>query len=287
MKTIIFTCETITPMFLSGADGQTPELRPPSIKGALRFWWRAMHGHLSLKELKEKENAIFGGTDASGRSKLLIRAKVLQERTGIEVLVPHKNFMKQTAYRANQTTFEVTLSLAQELAYFKEIHMKSLFVITATLGGIGKRSRRGMGSFTITTPKALQPKTLSDIIPHLKNFSPHFTHDGEKIYHTYSGTLQKYASIRQIQIGEFDTNNENALLKKISDKTHEFHQKDTWGYEASIGKAKGGRFASPIYISLIKGSVKPIITTLNTAPNKNHHQIDGLLQEDFKNSILD
>lgn len=26
MQSISFTCETITPMFLSGADGQTPEL---------------------------------------------------------------------------------------------------------------------------------------------------------------------------------------------------------------------------------------------------------------------
>ncbi|OPX29474.1 MAG: type III-B CRISPR module RAMP protein Cmr1 [Candidatus Omnitrophica bacterium 4484_171] len=48
MKTITFECETITPMFLAGADGRTPELRPPSIKGAMRFWWRAMNGHLPL-----------------------------------------------------------------------------------------------------------------------------------------------------------------------------------------------------------------------------------------------
>ncbi|MBK8563977.1 MAG: type III-B CRISPR module RAMP protein Cmr1 [Saprospiraceae bacterium] len=38
MKTITFTCKTITPMFLNGADGQTPELRPSSIKGVLRYW---------------------------------------------------------------------------------------------------------------------------------------------------------------------------------------------------------------------------------------------------------
>ncbi|GAB4407644.1 MAG: hypothetical protein OHK0053_34270 [Microscillaceae bacterium] len=77
MKNIIFTCETITPMFLSGADGQIPELRPPSIKGALRFWWRAMNGHLDLKTLKEQESLIFGGTDgeSGGRSKVIVRVK--------------------------------------------------------------------------------------------------------------------------------------------------------------------------------------------------------------------
>lgn len=48
METLTFTCKIITPMFLAGADGQTPELRAASIKGALRFWWRACHGHLKL-----------------------------------------------------------------------------------------------------------------------------------------------------------------------------------------------------------------------------------------------
>lgn len=36
-KKIIFECEVVTPMFLAGADGKTPELRAPSIKGAIRF----------------------------------------------------------------------------------------------------------------------------------------------------------------------------------------------------------------------------------------------------------
>ncbi len=43
MRSITFECETITPMFLACADGKTPELRPPSIKGLMRFWWRAMN----------------------------------------------------------------------------------------------------------------------------------------------------------------------------------------------------------------------------------------------------
>jgi len=79
MKAITFECEVITPMFLGGADGQTPELRPPSIKGAMRFWWRAMNGHLSLKALKEREAEIFGASDEKiGRSKFSIR--ILSDR---------------------------------------------------------------------------------------------------------------------------------------------------------------------------------------------------------------
>jgi len=39
---ITFDYETITPMFLAGADQGQVELCAPSIKGTLRFWWRAM-----------------------------------------------------------------------------------------------------------------------------------------------------------------------------------------------------------------------------------------------------
>jgi CRISPR-associated protein Cmr1 len=76
MNAITFECETITPMFLGGADGRTPELRPPSIKGAMRFWWRAMNGHLPLEDLKKKEARIFGGSgEKEGRSRIVLRVK--------------------------------------------------------------------------------------------------------------------------------------------------------------------------------------------------------------------
>ena len=50
METITFNCRFITPAFLGGANPKgTPELRPPTIKGALRFWWRAQRGISDLK----------------------------------------------------------------------------------------------------------------------------------------------------------------------------------------------------------------------------------------------
>ncbi|WP_143108945.1 type III-B CRISPR module RAMP protein Cmr1, partial [Bathymodiolus thermophilus thioautotrophic gill symbiont] len=43
MKTIVATYRIITPMFISGAKVTEAELRIPSIKGAIRFWWRALN----------------------------------------------------------------------------------------------------------------------------------------------------------------------------------------------------------------------------------------------------
>ena len=46
MPPVTLTAEfkIVTPMFIGGAD-QSPSdgIRPPSVKGALRFWWRALN----------------------------------------------------------------------------------------------------------------------------------------------------------------------------------------------------------------------------------------------------
>lgn len=42
MHTIEATYRIVTPMFLGDADQKATNIRPPSIKGALRFWWRAL-----------------------------------------------------------------------------------------------------------------------------------------------------------------------------------------------------------------------------------------------------
>jgi CRISPR-associated protein Cmr1 len=55
MIQIHFNCEIITPMFLAGADTGQPELRPPSIKGAMRFWWRAVQRFTSPDDLKRRD----------------------------------------------------------------------------------------------------------------------------------------------------------------------------------------------------------------------------------------
>ena len=60
----IYECEVVTPMFLGGANIKISEIRTQSIKGALRFWWRAIYGKkYSLEEMKKKETKIFGNTE--------------------------------------------------------------------------------------------------------------------------------------------------------------------------------------------------------------------------------
>ena len=59
------TFAVTTPLFLGGADLQNgrPELRPPSIKGVLRFWWRALAWSRhdgDLSKIHSAEAELFG-----------------------------------------------------------------------------------------------------------------------------------------------------------------------------------------------------------------------------------
>lgn len=59
------TYELATPAFLAGADRNRPEVRLPSLKGALRFWWRALQArHVqSLQALRAREDMLFGSAE--------------------------------------------------------------------------------------------------------------------------------------------------------------------------------------------------------------------------------
>ena len=44
MQQVTFTLRTITPLFLAGADQTTAELRAPTFRGLMRYWYRALIG---------------------------------------------------------------------------------------------------------------------------------------------------------------------------------------------------------------------------------------------------
>ena len=178
MKAITFECETITPMFLGGADGRTPELRPPSIKGLMRFWWRAMNGHLSLEELKEEEVKIFGGSGTiEGRSRIVLRVKRDNKpEEGSDII---RDYNLNADYNKRERRLEgdnagtryllYSTVLGSGKHYIKDkqkftVEIKSQYLdalkqavasfwALAYLGGIGTRARRGGGNIAITDIK--------------------------------------------------------------------------------------------------------------------------------------
>jgi CRISPR-associated protein Cmr1 len=79
MQRIEADFEIVTPMFLGGANNKTTaELRVPSIKGMLRFWWRALAWSRlggDLRRIHAEESRIFGSADDRvGQGQFLMRA---------------------------------------------------------------------------------------------------------------------------------------------------------------------------------------------------------------------
>ncbi len=310
MHSISFNCEIITPMFLAGADGETPELRAPSIKGALRFWWRALHGHLPInddevqKGLKSQETEIFGGGgDKATRSAIIIKTTHPEwDGSYRPYLLPHKNLGQKKAFNPDTPQhFEISLFLTRSVRGFDMDKFKSLFVLTCLLGGVGKRSRRGCGSVKIVAVKERDetnyktfdmPKSLNVILEeYINRFSSHYKLDNptspSAICLNPSPLFKEaYPYIKGIQIGSKLYDDYDKFLYNIGNQTHESRVR--YPNDKSLGDALGQeRFASPVYVSALKdlSCYRAIITTLNMAA-KNSIPVNSVKQNAFKNAIL-
>ncbi len=260
MERLVVTLKTITPVFLGGADGKTPELRAPSIKGAMRFWWRAMNGDLSIEELRNKECALFGSSDEGvGRSKFALKIICNSNlKTNSYKPVPTKTFTAQAFVPEQDFTLLLTANRR-----FKEFEMIcDVLKVSLLLGGLGKRSRRGFGSLEIGKPVPPQCNSIEDLFKILDLTKPDtFVLNGDKIEKIKPAHVEaEYPYIKEIEIGKAPASWE-VLINKI-------------GAAASVhdcyhtGFADPYRFASPIYVSVIKknnGQCLPIITTLHCA----------------------
>jgi len=324
METITFHCKTVTPLVMNGAYGNNdPELRPPGIKASLRFWWRALNGHLLLTQLKEQEAAIFGST--KGRSKVIIRVtenipNQLNEKT---YLLPHKTESERAkspvAAFISELSFNIRIDFDRSAITPEK--MKNLFILVCTLGGWGKRSRRGFGSVMVTGLEVnnskienfKMPETLDDIFQYIDK--AYFEKANNTIYSNFRRN-EPYPFVKSIQIGETIFLNKEEMLEHIVGASHEVKEEEYnraekraieendfrsaynrksqrteqvpnskrySNFESAIGDG-ANRFASPIYVSTLNDKV--IVTTLNSVPKGRFGRDHEDLQAKFKNDIL-
>ncbi len=165
------TLETVTPLFLAGAHPRgEPEFRAASLRGALRFWLRALlGGMLGIEDLREAESAVFGST--KGASPLVIRltgqssngnfatysdiTKDSQgkDSQGVAYLFFAARATKQEKKerKAIPSGSRLQLTIAERVPYADRLQQiwpkayAALWLLTH-LGGLGTRSRRGAGS---------------------------------------------------------------------------------------------------------------------------------------------
>ena len=69
------TYRVVTPLFCAGSDPDRPELRVPSFKGVLRYWWRALAWSrcgADLETIRQQEDALFGSA-GGGQARVSMR----------------------------------------------------------------------------------------------------------------------------------------------------------------------------------------------------------------------
>lgn len=185
MHNVNFKIKILTPLYMFGANPNWLELREPSFKGMLRFWWRALKACDDHEHLKSVEEKIFGGTsDEAGKSKIhiLITCKKtavlgdLKNRYGLKwnfnrqqnklegdnrgigylfysmLQANRRRGTRPKMYFAPDGSFDISL-------YSRDDDTDALrnaiaaFWCALNLGGFGSRSRRGAGSLAVVDVK--------------------------------------------------------------------------------------------------------------------------------------
>jgi CRISPR-associated protein Cmr1 len=180
--------ETVTPLFLGGAEPRgKSELRPPSFRGAMRYWLRALLAGVlgdDVKRVKEAEAAIFGSTEEKwgGASAICIQVdhpplkpqpfakqraqtikkygREIKQPTGRDYLYWSMAEFRRRGLPARQfippgTPFTLTLRVRPGVSSGEAKMQEAVAALWLLmhLGGIGARSRRTAGSLAIVKPE--------------------------------------------------------------------------------------------------------------------------------------
>jgi CRISPR-associated protein Cmr1 len=260
------SCKIVSPIFCYGADQKTLEIRAESIRGAMRFWWRALHPDLverskndkgetiyNYKNLYEAEAAIFGSTKTKS-SVSIVKIESPQEKTKISYTPHHRSsYCKKTnencyfkegsnecskSYKKNGFSGSFKITFKNNLS---EGYLKNLLFIVGVLGGIGRRTRRGFGRFVVDG-REVNNESINKAI---ESINPKW----EKNKEDYLG----YPFLKSYKFSQRVTyRSAYKPLLIIGEASHKFNS----GYENSaLGYTKGGRLASTMIAGVIPSKV--------------------------------
>ena len=208
MKTDTFDLELITPCFCAGADQAVAEIRPASIRGQLRWWFRALGGDA------KDEAQIFGSAAGDSGSGSSVRITVSDVKPTAQRSLPefgqnnaegyvwHYARVSGTTVRGASgprwqskgalpagTTFKLHVTWVRELPNLKPSFDEALSAFL-TLGTLGLRATRGLGAFHCNQTTDL-PKVISSLEKRTFTIRRR-TNPGE--FSDYSGALKDWAS---------------------------------------------------------------------------------------------
>ena len=196
------TITAITPCFISGADGtfiRQDLLRPPSLKGCLRWWFRVVaRPYLTIEGLRTMENILFGSTKNRCPFKIQIIPLGTNNRTMIRSAGSLDGFLNKHRARLSYlwaplfmgdsrnrkyidvgNKFKIKLFfnrnyiLKENEGYFNLIRILwyHCLWLLSNLAGLRLKSRRGAGSFKVDI-NSMKSKSVENM--------PNFNHDSQE-----------------------------------------------------------------------------------------------------------
>jgi CRISPR-associated protein Cmr1 len=190
METWEATYRITTPLFLGGASSAAEaELRPPSLKGLLRFWFRAiaLPALGNWQKVQEVENILFGSTNGQAcfflsivnpdEIKSVKPNRDWEKRHGLGYLgygIMDRGMMRRS-YLINGGLFTLKTTLKRdvttEFSKLLPIALKAL----GLFGGAGARARNGFGSLSLESlrhngeEKWLIPGSIEELRKSIRN----------------------------------------------------------------------------------------------------------------------
>lgn len=160
----------VTPMFIGDAQQKATGISPTSIKGALRFWWRALNwGRIrthnasdkaALQDLHAQESELFGSSAEQGQAaSFTLQSNTLSRKAqlpasphpGLQYLLGQGLFFHNQYQRealAADQELEIKLTLTPDKAHYAQ-QLQDALIALGCLGGLGSRARKGFGSLAI------------------------------------------------------------------------------------------------------------------------------------------
>lgn len=268
-----------TPMFIGDGEQKARDVRPPSIKGALRFWWRALNWGTILKQQQQRVNAALQALHAQEATLFGLAARDNQGGQGLFTLkVTQAPIPANPVWQPGQGTQYL---LGQGLWHFRDkllrpfIPAGHLFSVTVTArglmskthehqalwhsledallalgmwGGLGSRARRGLGSVSIHALRGGQhsaPTTLEDYSAHARRLLE-YRADGADLPPFSALSQQSRLSLSGIQ-----QQNANRLLEQLGSEMQLYR---SWGNEGYVGKLKAERHFTEDHDTVIKAA---------------------------------
>lgn len=315
MLVTTYKCKIISPMFLHGSDNINVEFRATPFKSMMRFWWRSFQPSLDGKLLLAEEEKLFGG--------IFGEIEPPQRRSPFDIsvctesvnyveknyLLPHKNLVKSNNKETPKdsikvgTEFDINISIRGNNDNDNLKKLECLFELTSVLGGVGQRARRGNGCFRILEK---DNNTFNyngeNIVDWCYKQIEYIKHDNclisnndnnlilsnlvkEECRHISSTNSIEFIPIRQ------SLKVEN-VLEHIGKCTHNSLRDKKEDVQLALGRAIGGKIASPVYVSIAEDDNRKYVVVSrlqysNVAYFKDNKNPTNKIRYEKKYEVLD